>query len=107
MNAIPIRPSSQTPLLPNHEGQAREDQREQQEIMEEKQIRVKETGQRSLGMIKDISRVPDGQKEPYILASWYCPDPSMHGAYPGRTWEVSGENLNIPYLLPLVPQTLI
>lgn len=42
-------------------------------------------------MIKNISRVLDGQKEPHILASWHCPDPSVHGVYPGRTWEVSGE----------------
>ena len=91
MNAIPIRPSSQTPLLPNHEGQVREEQREQQEIVEEEQRRVRETGQRSLEVIKEISRVPDSHKDPHILASWHCPDPSMPGAYPGSTWEVSSE----------------
>lgn len=36
MNIIPIRSASQMSLLPKHEGQAREDQREQQEIVEER-----------------------------------------------------------------------
>lgn len=105
MNAIPIRPSSQTPLLPNHEGQVK-NQREQQEIMEGKQIRVKETGQRSLGVIKNITRVPDSYKDPHILASCTaqihtCLEHMQEG--PGQ----SPVKLNIPHLLPLLPQTSI
>lgn len=59
--------------------------------MEETQRRGRETGQRSLGVTKDISRVPDGQKDPHILAGWHCPDLSTPGSHPGRTWEVSSE----------------
>lgn len=54
-------------------------------------------------MIKDISRVPDSHKDPHILASWHCPDPSMPGVYPGRIWEVSSETPYSPS--PALPTT--